>query len=196
MSKVFGAFVVSVGLMGCGAGVIHEQGLGVDEADQSTLSQRATSSSSSWHHARLESRQHARISIDFTTRQEDVDYKPQSTIYADNVWVNVSRGDLSASSSVEVAITNRDLFVGNGNAGYIQHYTETVMPLTLAFAEDGRFTGLLPQAFRINAWGYGGVNRVTQKVELQVNGERQADPMQPAHEPPYFNADFSKSPAE
>jgi hypothetical protein len=191
MGKAFAAVVVLVGFMGCGGEVI-----GVEGAEFSTVSQRENASNSPWHHARLESKQGARISIDFTTHQEDVDYKPQSTVFADNVWINVSRADLDETSTVKVVMTNRDLFVGNENSGYIQHYSESDIPLTLTYAENGRFTVLLPQSLRIDAWGYGGVNRITQKVEVEVNGERQEDPIQQAHMPPYFNVDLSKSPAE
>lgn len=154
---------------------------------------------SAWHHARLESYEdrstlRAQVSIDFTTHTEtDNSNKPTTTDYADNVWVNIRREDLDPTDKVEAVITNQDLFVGNSNSGHRNDYSERRIELVLAPAENGRFTGVLPSSLRIHAEGYGGTNRITQKVELEINDVPQRDPVQQRHNPPYFNVDLSKA---
>jgi hypothetical protein len=132
-----------------------------------------------WHHANLLSRQGSTIHVDFEPVSKDANSnKPQNTTTAKNVWVNVERPGLSPTDKVSVVLRNIDEFVGNSNSGYMRYASEQMLTVDLNYAEDGRFTGQLPD-LKIAGYGYGGIDYCRQFVATVINGDWQDDPVHP-----------------
>jgi hypothetical protein len=133
----------------------------------------------SWHHANLESKQGTAIHIAFEPKTTNANSnKPARTTEATNTWVNVERPGLSPKDEVTVVLRNVDEFVGNSNSGYMRRADEKTMTANLAYSEDGKFTGQLPD-FTIAGDSYGGRDYCKQFVAVAINGEWQDDPVHP-----------------